>query len=124
MIKMPEMIRIALDVYDIIQRADSRYVPVTTIERNMTCSGQTLRTVLARMQRGGLLTSIRGRAGGYTIRRVTTLRELFDAVLPDYWDSCLRAKLPNKDLAKLVQAAMERAGKIVISGKRLYVLGD
>ena len=80
--KIPEMVLVAIEVGDILNRADAVYVPHSTIVRHCDAAPECLRTVLYRMVRAGFLRGRQGRAGGYMVARNFTLADCYKLLTP------------------------------------------
>jgi len=80
--RIPELTQIGLEIIDIIQRADATYVPSAVFEKYIKKSSGSIRTVLYRMTKAGLLRAKMGPAGGYRTGRTFSLKDLLLILSP------------------------------------------
>jgi DNA-binding IscR family transcriptional regulator len=78
--KLPQTVHIGIAIADIIERADAEYVPTRAFTLYIRCQKGTLKAVLFRMKKAGLLEGKMGPSGGYKLARSFTLFQLMEAV--------------------------------------------
>jgi DNA-binding IscR family transcriptional regulator len=84
---IPKTVETALEIFEIIERADVEWVPSDAIRKFCTAPDDCVWTILNRLVKAGILESKRGPAGGYRVGgyrhgHITSLHELMRVITP------------------------------------------
>jgi hypothetical protein len=77
-----ERVEVALQILDVLNRADCAYVPLRIFSRVYQTKKSTLNDTLHILKKAGIVGTQRGRTGGYTFNRACTLFELMKLFCP------------------------------------------
>lgn len=84
--KIPEMVKVAIEIGDVLNRAEVGYVPYSMFGRYIDAAPECLRTVLYRLVRAGYLRARQGRAGGYMVARNFSLADCYQLLTPTAYE--------------------------------------
>lgn len=81
---IPRCTEAAVQILNVIRRADVEWVPATAIRIHTQANKKTIDTMLHKLIKAGVLESLRGPTGGYKQAVETSLLELFYITAPSF----------------------------------------